>query len=150
MKLIHENSKFNLKRCDEFIANLISDFPEDDVKSLVSTATLGVHEVKPSKERRVRENADRCMFEFCCSPESSLGKVNEQRGIKHFRLTKENSNMSDLKEGESLRLMMAQHPGADLWGSIPFDPWSIWQQVNVARYGKPFIKKTPVQKENLS
>ena len=58
-------------------------------KSLVSNATLGVYEVKPPKERRIRKDADRCMFEFCCSPESSLGKVNEQRGIKHFRLTKE-------------------------------------------------------------
>ena len=97
LKLVQDKSKFYPKRCDEFIANLISDFPEDDVKSLVSKATLGVYEVKPPKERRIRKDADRCMFEFCCSPESSLGKVNEQRGrgIKHFRLTKENSNMSD-------------------------------------------------------
>ena len=51
-------------------------FPEDDIKSLVSNATLGVHEVKPPKERRIRNDGDRCMFEFCCSPDSSLGNVN--------------------------------------------------------------------------
>ena len=144
---VQDNSKFYPKRCDEFIANLISEFPEDDIKSLVSNATLGVYEVKPPKERRIRKDADRCMFEFCCSPESSLGKVNEQRGIKHFRLTKENSNMSDLQEGESLRLMMAQHPGADLWGSIPCDLWSTWQQVNVAKHGRPFIKRLRLKRK---
>ena len=141
LKLAQDNSKFYPKRCDEFIANLISDFPEDEIKSLVSNATLGVFEVKPPKERRIRKDTDRCMLEFCCSPESSLGNVNEQKRIKHFRLTKENSNMSHLQEGESLRLMMAQHPGADLRGSIPCDPWSTWQQVNVAKHGCPFIQR---------
>ena len=30
-----------------------------------------------------------------------------------------------------------------MWGSIPCDPWSTWQQVNVAKHGKPFIKRPP-------
>ena len=56
------------KRCEEFIANLISDFPEDDIKFLVSKATLGVYEVKPPKERRIRKDADRCMFLILLQP----------------------------------------------------------------------------------
>ena len=54
LELVQDNSKLYPKRYDEFIANLISDFPEDGVKSLVSNANLGVHEVKPPKERFVK------------------------------------------------------------------------------------------------
>lgn len=50
--------------------------------------------------------------------ESPLGKVNEQTGIKHLRLTKENANMSDLQEGESIRLWMVQYPGGRICGGV--------------------------------
>ena len=33
LNLVQNNSKFYPKRCDEFIANLISEFPEDDISS---------------------------------------------------------------------------------------------------------------------
>ena len=32
-------------------------------------------------------------------------------------------------------------PGADLWGSIPCDPWCSWQYVNCAKHGEPYRRK---------
>ena len=37
------------------------------------------------------------LIEFCCSPESNLGKVSELVGVKHIRLTKSNGNVAELK-----------------------------------------------------
>ena len=38
-------------------------------------------------------------------------------------------------------MLVKRLPGCDLWGSLPCDPWSKWQSVNVVRYGKSFAKK---------
>ena len=48
-----------------------------------------------SDASRKAKTGHQVMFEFCCSPESSLGKVHEEKGIMHFRLTKESNDSSD-------------------------------------------------------
>jgi hypothetical protein len=48
---------------------------------------------------------------------------------------------ADDKEVDSLIGIMEQFPGADIFGSIPCDPWSARQRVNCKRYGKKFQKK---------
>ena len=49
--------------------------------------------------------------------------------------------MADEQEVNSLIGIMKQFPGADIFGSIPCDSWSVWQRVNCKRYGKKFQKK---------
>ena len=97
--------------------------------------------VKPAREDRKGRTANPTLFEFCCDENSTLGQINEERGINHFRLTTKNSDMSSQWENDSLLKVMEQFPGCDLWGSIPCGPWSQWQNVNLHQYGKPFAKK---------
>ena len=91
--------------------------------------------------RKELRTKTKTMFEFCCSSKSSLGAVNADRGIDHFRLSLDMTDLTDPKDVESLKQLVKQFPGCTLWGSLPFDPWSRWQSVNIAKYGKPFAKK---------
>ena len=93
------------------------------------------------REDRKGRSANPRLFEFCCDENSTLGQINEERGINHFRLTTKNSDMSSQWENDSLLKVIEQFPGCDLWGSIPCGPWSQWQNVNLHQYGKPFAKK---------
>ena len=92
--------------------------------------------VKPAREDRKGRSANPTLFEFCCDENSTLGQINEERGINHFRLTTKNSDMSSQWENDSLLKVIEQFPGCDLWGSIPCGPWSQWQNVNLHQYGK--------------
>jgi hypothetical protein len=94
-----------------------------------------------SEARKKAAKGPEAMFEFCCSENSSLGKVHEEKGIMHFRLTKESNDLSDPDEIASLQKMLKQFPNATLWGSLPCDPWSKWQALNIAKYGSEFAKK---------
>ena len=66
-----------------------------------------------------------------------MGKIHEELGIGHIRLTAENSDMSDRQQGKSLRKASS---GADLSGSLPCSPWSHWQTC-VRLYGESYKKK---------
>lgn len=137
-KAEHSCQRFD-KRSDYFIASVENDFPDSTAELLQATAS--VSEVKPPKERKSRADKFHAMFEFCCSEDSMLGQVNLERGINHFRLTKKSSNMADNQEVNDLLKVMKLFPGADLWGSIPCDPWCSWQYVNCAKHGEPYRRK---------
>jgi hypothetical protein len=51
------------------------------------------------------------MFEFCCSEDSMLGKVNQEHGLDNFRSTKEGNNMADDREVDSLIQLLSKFPG---------------------------------------
>jgi hypothetical protein len=51
-------------------------------------------------------------------------------------LTKEPNDLSDPDEIASLQKILKQFPNATLWGSLPCDPWSKWQALNIAKYGR--------------
>ena len=76
-----------------------------------------------SEARKKAAKGSEDIFEFCCSENSSLGKVYEEKEIMHFRLTKESNDLSDPEEIASLQKMLKQFPSARLWGSLPCDPW---------------------------
>lgn len=44
--------------------------------------------------RRKAKTGQQVMLEFCCSPESPLGKIHEEKGIIHFRQTKESNDLT--------------------------------------------------------
>ena len=118
----------------------------DAVTSILGLAPVpaevkNVQTLKPSRERRIRSGKAHAMFEFCCSKDSNLGAVNESRGIPHFRLHREQTNLENDQDIQSLLTMLDQFKGADLWGSIPCGPWSPWQKMCLHRYGKSYAKK---------
>ena len=112
-----------------------------NIKDPILAMLSSVEPQNHSEDRkRAGKGRQRVMFEFCCSPESSLGKVHEEKETLHFRLTKKPNDLSDPEEAASLQKMIDQFPGATLWGSLPCGPWSKWQAANIARYGKEYAK----------
>ena len=64
-------------------------------------AMLSKVEVADHSEARKKVNRDsRVMFEFCCSNTSSLGSVNASKGIAHFRLSRD---VTDLPNEEDVK-----------------------------------------------
>ena len=94
--------------------------------------------LNPPKERRIRSGKKPVMFEFCCSKDSTLGKVNQSRGFEHFRLSRDVTDLEDPQQIASLLNQTNKFKGADLWASIPCGPWSPWQKMNLHRYGKKY------------
>ena len=118
----------------------------------LKTLSQGVSNAKqqaPPKRSLSKGSGSGTMFEFCCDPDSMLGRVNEGLGINHFRLTSKNSNMADSVQCDSLLELVAQFPGCDLWGSIPCSEWSSRQPFNSNR-DQPEIKKKLKGKRRLS
>ena len=71
-------------------------------------ATEDVPEARTQKDRcKVREKCRTC-FEFCFSKNSSLGEVNMDRGINHFRLSIDQTGMSSDVEVDCLINIMHQ------------------------------------------
>eukprot|EP00435_Cladocopium_sp_Y103_P033668 s1073_g8.t1 len=134
-----DSKRVAVRTADHFIASLCEEYP-NDASEIVNLAA-SVARAKPSRSKVPRSKSNRLMFEFCCSDDSMLGKVNESRDIPHIRLTEKSSNMADSDEIESLLKVQELFPGHDLWGSIPCGPWSPWQKMSVARFGKGYQKK---------
>lgn len=136
------------KKCDAMFATLISESQDRHATAEhITKVTRNVNKMKPPKEVRKRRSMNPTCFEFCCSPDSTLGAANESRGINHFRLSADRVNMADDEEVDSLIQIMKQFPGADIFGSIPCGPWSVWQRMNRKRYGKAFERKLKQQRK---
>ena len=136
------------KKCDAMFATLISESQDRHATAEhITKVTRNVNKMKPPKEVRKRRSMNPTCFEFCCSPDSTLGAANESRGISHFRLSADRVNMADDEEVDSLIQIMKQFPGADIFGSIPCGPWSVWQRMNRKRYGKAFERKLKQQRK---
>ena len=103
----------------------------------------------PPRKSLPKGTGSETMFEFCCDPKSMLGQVNESFGINHFRVTAKSSNMADPVQGESLRELVAQFPGCDLWGSVPDSPWNCLQHPS-QNLDKPGSKKKLKGQRRLS
>eukprot|EP00435_Cladocopium_sp_Y103_P049186 s601_g14.t1 len=88
------------------------------------------------------------LIEFCCSPDSNLGKVSQSVGVSHIRLTKANGNVAELEVQSQLLEVLDSDAmnGVDLWGSLPCNPWSSWQRLNLRRLGPEFRKKLMAQR----
>ena len=123
-------------------ASMLAESPDPTkLAEEILKATEGVPEAKTPKDKcKIRDRCRTC-FEFCCSKNSSLGEVNMDRGINHFRLSIDQTDMSNDVEVDCLINVMHQFKGADLYGSIPCGPWSSWQRLNCQQYGKRFQQK---------
>ena len=81
------------------------------------------------------------MFEFACSPNSSMGNVFKDLDIPHVRLAKEYIDLESAVAGEQLAYQLSQCVRPNLWAAIPCVSGSPWQRLNLHRLGKPFKKK---------
>ena len=81
------------------------------------------------------------LLEFCCSPESQLGKTSSEHGIHVIRLHKAFADLMDPMVIEQILCFASSHPGISMHASIPCTPWSVWQNMAIHRYGQRYIDK---------
>lgn len=80
-------------------------------------------------------------LEFCTSENSNLTKLLDGYGKTGVRLT---PSCLDCSDDEQISVLIQQIKEADvawdLFGSIPCDPWSTWQAMNLHIHGEPYAK----------
>ena len=81
------------------------------------------------------------LIEFCTEPDSMLGKVAEKNDVHVVRVTKQDMNAEKPETINQLLQYIEDHPGCDIWASLPCGPWSRWQSMNSFLYGKQFRVK---------
>ena len=117
-----KNNQRFLSRGVEAAELMMEGIPKDQKESLHAMLPQ-VDTVDHSQARKKAKSNQPTMFEFCCSKESTFGYVNVDRGINHFRLTKDITDLINPEDVKSLKKPIEQVPGCDLWGSLPCDPW---------------------------
>jgi len=82
------------------------------------------------------------VIEFCCGPDSEIGKQGPSHHAEVLRITEEPGKNIMSSVGLARAFEFAQkHPGAHLWGSLPCTAWSSIQALNIHMYGAPFLTK---------
>ena len=56
-----------------------------------------------------------------------------------IRCSENHLNIEDKGTMKVLHDIVDTKHGADLWGSLPCDPWSQWQTLNIHQYGQAFV-----------
>ena len=82
------------------VASILQDIEtmHPTCKAMIAEASEAAKQVPqglPYRNHLLRQVGSETMFEFCCDENSTLGQVNEEFGINHFRLTEKNSNVED-------------------------------------------------------
>ena len=74
--------------------------------------------------------------------------MSESVGVKHVRLTKANGDIARFDVQEQLLEVLDSDDlnGVDLWGSLPCNPWSSWQRLNLRRLAPEFRRKLMAQR----
>ena len=71
------------------------------------------------------------ILEFCCDPDSEIGRQAELiPNVQVFRAT-EDSNVMTTQGLQRCVEYLTAHKDAHLWGSIPCTPWSQIQNLNI-------------------
>ena len=81
------------------------------------------------------------LYEFACDPNSMLGKVGADCGVRVVRLCSRNIDFSDDRAIDQLLDQVQATPGASIHCSIECAPWFSWQNMNVATRGPAFQKE---------
>ena len=90
------------------------------------------------------------MIEFCCDPDSNMGKVGPNLGVNIISLFKEKFDLMRPEIVEQLIELVKQNPGISIWGSIPCTSWCSWQHMSIHRFGPPYLRKLQAKrKESL-
>jgi hypothetical protein len=81
------------------------------------------------------------ILEFCCDPNSNMGKVGAEMGLTVCRLFKEVFDLSKPAVLKQILSFVRDYLGISLWGSLPCTIWCNWQHMNAHKHGEPYIKK---------
>ncbi|CAE7545185.1 RE1 [Symbiodinium sp. CCMP2592] len=104
------------------VASILQDIESmhPDCKAMTAEANEAAKQVPqglPYRNHLLRQVGSETMFEICNDEISILGKVNEEFGINHFRLTDKNTDVSDPQQTESLKKLVVLGQG----GHVSFE-----------------------------
>ena len=90
------------------------------------------------------------LYEYACSGDSLIGEIIPQYDIKVVRLSKDVIDLSNFQHVLQLVEQLKSHHGADIWISLPCDPWSNLQELNIHRLGESFLNDLTQKQEDSS
>ena len=70
-----------------------------------------------------------------------MGKISPSYGVQHVRLRREHMDLADHNTIYQLKEQIKERPGCKMTISLPCTVWCQWQQMAIARYGKPYLRK---------
>ena len=76
-----------------------------------------------------------------------MGKVGKDSGVHVIRCFESHLNVEDKGTMKVLYNIVGTKPGVDLWGSLPCDPWSQWQTLNIHQYGQAFADELEARRQ---
>ena len=86
------------------------------------------------------------LFEAFCADNSSIGNIANEYGINVCRLTLKTCNLSTKIGTKKALALIRANPGASMHSSLPCTPWSTWNHINAHKYGKSFIGKLEIRR----
>ena len=89
----------------------------------------------------------RTLIEFCTADDSMMGKVGKDSGVHVVRCSESHLTVEDKGTMKVLYNIVDTKPGVDLWGSLPCDPWSQWQTLNIHQYGQAFADELEARRQ---
>ena len=114
-----------------------------------STPPFGEDKPSPKGNKRSRRRGKptklTTVFEYACSPNSMLGRVNEELGVPHVRLAKETLDVENELVAAQLHEQFRACPKSHLWVSLPCTSGCQWHRVQLKRGGGRVPRSTPAK-----
>ena len=107
-----------------------------------SVPRFGTSKVRNRRARRANKASKLAtVFEYACSSNSMLGRVDKELGVPHVRLCKEELNVQDPIVSAQLHEQLRSCKQAHLMVSLPCTSGCPWHRVNLKERGAPYRKE---------
>ena len=107
-----------------------------------SVPLFGTFRVRNRRARRANKTSKLAtVFEYACSPNSMLGRVDKELGVPHVRLNKEELDVQNPIVATQLHEQLRSCKQAHLMVSLPCTSGCPWHRVNLKERGAPYRKE---------
>ena len=107
-----------------------------------SVPRFGTFKVRNRRARRANKASKLAtVFEYACSPNSMLGRVDKELSVPHVRLSKEELDVQNPIVATQLHEQLRSCKQAHLMVSLPCTSGCPWHRVNLKERGAPYRKE---------
>ena len=117
----------------------------DEAFAMQDKATNRARRLATAKELPGRNT----LFEYACSPESSLSQFAKEIGVNAIRLSLDAIDLSDPQHVEQLHGQVFELKGADIWMSLPCTFHCQWQSLNLHKGGSEYKKRLKAKQRHV-
>ena len=118
----------------------LSSFMKTDLPERIASA-LAAEAIPASPSQTKNKESSRVLIEFCCHPESELGKLAGENGITCHRLSRDWANLEDPNIIEQVVQIVRKSPNCLLHASLPCTVWSTWQYMSSHTQGEKYVRR---------